>query len=229
MRRWLVCRAEIDHVLRTAALGKTARIFNVGVPRRRKLSVKIHTRLASQISSRSLGQPHEREHSCSRPVLCQRTGPGQLDGRIIAMTRYRVCSRRKAHGWYERNVKSTSRWPKLLFEAHTQITKPVGESRCCVVIEKVVWGSKTELGFAGDSKSHGRLGEIKATLDSIAGLLKAILKLQAAAGDDDTRTCDLRPVGDNRALRIGTATLSLRLESESSRRDGKEQTAACRR
>jgi hypothetical protein len=70
-------------------------------------------------------------------------------------------------------------------------------------------------------------------LASIAGLLKPILELQAATRDDDTRICDLRPVCGNRGLRIGTASLSLRLESESSRRDGKEQykrwTAACTR
>ena len=49
---------------------------------------------------------------------------------------------------------------------------------------------------------------------SIAGLLKPILKLQAATRDDDTRICDLRPVCGNRGLRIGAASLSLRLESE---------------
>jgi len=223
MQRRLVYRAEIDHILRTAALGKSTGIFDVRVPGRRKLPVKIHTGLARQISLRSLGWPHKREHSGSRPVLCQRTRPGQLDGRIIAMTRYQVRSRRKAHGRYERNVKSATCWPKLLFEAHAQITKPVGECGCGVVIEKVVRGRKTELGFAGDSKSHGCLGEIKATLASIAGLLKPILKLQAATGDDDTRTGDLRPVCGNRTLRIGAATLRLRTESESSRRDGKEQ------
>lgn len=46
MRRKLVCRAEVDCVLRAAALGERPGIFNVGVPRRRKLPVKIHTGLA---------------------------------------------------------------------------------------------------------------------------------------------------------------------------------------
>ena len=119
--------------------------------------------------------------------------------------------------------------PELLFEAEAEITQSSGESGCGVVVEEVVRGSKTKLGLVGDSKSHRCLREIVSVLASVAGFLKSILKLQAAAGDNDTRTCDLRPGGDNRALRIGTATLSLRLESESSRRDGKEQTAACRR
>jgi hypothetical protein len=60
-------------------------------------------------------------------------------------------------------------------------------------------------------------------LASIASLLKPILKLQAATRDDDTRICDLRPVCGNRALRTGATGQSLRLESETSRRDGKEQ------
>jgi hypothetical protein len=41
MQRNLVCRAEIGHVLRTAALGKRSGIFDVGVPALRKLPVKI--------------------------------------------------------------------------------------------------------------------------------------------------------------------------------------------
>jgi hypothetical protein len=86
MRRRLVCRAEIDHVLGTAALGKGAGIFDVGVPGRRKLSVKIRTGLARQISPGSVRWPHQGEHSGSRPVFYQSTRPGQLDGRIIAMT-----------------------------------------------------------------------------------------------------------------------------------------------
>ena len=57
----------------------------------------------------------------------------------------------------------------------------------------------------------------------IAGLLKSILKLQASAGDDNTRTCDLGPVCGNRALRIGSASLGPRLEREGPRHDGKEQ------
>src|SRR5260370_5727687 len=178
--------AETDHVLRTATLGKSAGIFDVSVPGRRKLPVKIHTGLVRQISPRCLGWPHKGEHSSRRPVLRQRTRPGQLDGRIIAMTCYQVRSRGKAHGRYERNVKSAPCWPKLLFEAQAQITKSVDESGRGVVIEKVVLGRKTKLGFAGDSKSHRCLREIKATLTSIAGLLKSVLKLQASTGDDNT-------------------------------------------
>jgi hypothetical protein len=113
----------------------------------------------------------------------------------------------------ERNVKSASYWPKLLFEAHGQITKTIGESGRGVVVDRVVRGRKTELGLAGDSKSHGCLWEIKAALASIAGLLKPILKLQAATKDDDTRICDLRPVCGNRGLRIGAASLSFRLRA----------------
>jgi hypothetical protein len=79
---------------------------------------------------------------------------------------------------------------QLLFEAQAQITKSGGEPRCGVVIEKVVWSRETKLGLAGDSKSHCRLGEVIAPLASIAGLLKPILKLQAATGDDNARTCD---------------------------------------
>ena len=86
LRRRLVGRAEINHMLRTAALGERAGIFDVGVPGRRKLPVKIQTGLDRQISPRSLGWPHKGEHAGSRPVLCQRTRPGQLDGRIITMT-----------------------------------------------------------------------------------------------------------------------------------------------
>jgi hypothetical protein len=71
MRRDLVCRTEIDHVLRTAALGKGTGIFDVSVPELRKLPVKIHARLARQISPWSLGWPHNREHSSNCPVLCQ--------------------------------------------------------------------------------------------------------------------------------------------------------------
>ena len=110
-----------------------------------------------------------------------------------------------------------------MLQAHGQITKTIGESGRGVVVEKVVRGRKTEFGLAGDSKSHGCLWEIKAALASIAGLLKPILKLQAATRDDDTRICDLRPVCGDRGLRIGAASLTLRLESESSRRDRKEQ------
>jgi hypothetical protein len=43
--------------------------------------------------------------------------------------------------------------------------------------------------------------------------LKPILKLQAATRDDDTRIWDLRPVCDNRGLRIGAASLSVVLYS----------------
>jgi hypothetical protein len=46
MRRNLVRCAEIDHVLRTAALGKGPGILDVCVPGLRKLPVKKHTRLA---------------------------------------------------------------------------------------------------------------------------------------------------------------------------------------
>ena len=55
MRRRLVCRAEINHMLRTTALGESAGIFDIGVPGRRKLSVKIQTGLAGQISPPLLG------------------------------------------------------------------------------------------------------------------------------------------------------------------------------
>ncbi len=41
MQRELVGRAEIDHVLRSAALGKSAGIFDVGVPRLGELAVEI--------------------------------------------------------------------------------------------------------------------------------------------------------------------------------------------
>jgi hypothetical protein len=41
MRRNLVCYAEIDHVLRTTALGKGAGMLDVCVPGPRKLPVKI--------------------------------------------------------------------------------------------------------------------------------------------------------------------------------------------
>src|SRR5208282_2854218 len=58
MRRNLVCRAEIDHVLRTAPLGKGAGIFDVGVPGLHQLPVKIYARLARQISPWSLAWPH---------------------------------------------------------------------------------------------------------------------------------------------------------------------------
>jgi hypothetical protein len=86
MRRNLIPRAEVDHVLRTAALGKGAGVFDPGIPGLRKLPVKIYARLARQISPWSLGGPHNGEHSIDCPVFCQRTRPGQLDGRIIAMT-----------------------------------------------------------------------------------------------------------------------------------------------
>ena len=69
MRRRFVGRAEVDDVLRTAALGKGAGVFDVGVPGRRELTVKVHAGLAGQISPRSLGRPHEGEHSCDGPVL----------------------------------------------------------------------------------------------------------------------------------------------------------------
>ena len=70
MRRNLVCRAEINHVLRTTALGKGAGIFDVGVPTLHELPVKIYARLARQISVWSLGWPHNGEHSRNCPVLC---------------------------------------------------------------------------------------------------------------------------------------------------------------
>jgi hypothetical protein len=41
-----------------------------------------------------------------------------------------------------------------LFEAQAQITKSGGESGRGVVIENVVKGRKTKLGFVSDSKSH---------------------------------------------------------------------------
>ena len=211
MRRRLVCRAEINLMLRTTALGESAGIFDIGVPGRRKLPIKVQAGLARQIPPPSFGWPHKGEHSSSSPALCQQTRPRQLDGRIITMTGYQVRSRGKAHGRYERNVKSASCRPKLMFEAHGQITKTGGESGRGVVVKKVVRGRKTELGLAGDSKSHGCLWEIEAAFASIAGLLKPILKLQAATRDDDTRTCDLRPVCGNRVLRIGAASLSTRL------------------
>jgi hypothetical protein len=84
-------------------------------------------------------------------------------------------------------------------------------------------GPNTKLGFPGDSKSHRCLGEIKGLLVSIGGLLKAILKLQASTGHDNTGTCDLRPIRGNRALRVGAARLSRRLGSDGSHYDGKEQ------
>jgi hypothetical protein len=211
MRCGFVYCAEIDDVLGTAALGKGAGVFDVGVPGRRNLPVKIHAGLAGQISACCLGCPHEREHSCNRPVLCQRMRPGKLDGWIVAMTRYCVCSSWKADEKYERYIKSAASWPQLLFKAEAQISKSGGESGGGVVIEKVVRDRETKLGFAGDSKSHGCFGEIKAVLASIAGLLQSVLKLQASTGDDNTRTGDLRPICNNRALRIGAASLSLRL------------------
>lgn len=61
MRGRLVCRAEIDHMLRTAALGKGSGIFDVGVPGRRKLPVKIYACLARQISPRFFSR-HIREN-----------------------------------------------------------------------------------------------------------------------------------------------------------------------
>ena len=86
MRRRLVCRAKVDHVLRTAALGKSAGVFDVSVSGRRKLPVEIDASLAGQIPPRSLGWPHKGEHSSGRPGLGQRSGPGQLDAGIITMT-----------------------------------------------------------------------------------------------------------------------------------------------
>jgi len=132
-------------------------------------------------------------------------------------------SRGKADGRYERNVKPAPRWSKLLFEAQTYVGKSAGESGRSVVIEKIVRGRKAKLGFFGDAKSYRCFGEIIGPLAPIAGLLEPVLKLQASTGVDNSRTCDLRPVCGNRAFRIGAASLSLRLEHESSRHDGNEQ------
>jgi hypothetical protein len=116
----------------------------------------------------------------------------------------------------------------LLFKAQGQITKSGGEPGRGVVIEKIVRGLKTELGFAGDSNSHGCLGEIKATLASIAGLLKSVLKLQASAADNNTRICNLQPICGNWVVRIGAANLSLRVEREGSDHERKRTADSSR-
>ena len=113
---------------------------------------------------------------------------------------------------------------QAVVKAQAHVGKSVGRSRRGVVIEEVVRDRKTKLSFVGDSKSHGCFWEIKGALAPVTGLLKSILKLQAPTGNDDARTCDLRPVCGNRGLRIGAASLSLRQESESSRRDRRSST-----
>ena len=51
VRRRFVGRAEVDDVLRTAALRKGAGVFDVGVPGRRELTIKVDTCLAGQIAA----------------------------------------------------------------------------------------------------------------------------------------------------------------------------------
>jgi len=48
---WLVCGAEVDDVLRAAALGKGAGVFDVGVPGRENLAVEVDAGLAGEISA----------------------------------------------------------------------------------------------------------------------------------------------------------------------------------
>jgi hypothetical protein len=107
--------------------------------------------------------------------------------------------------------------PKLLFEAQAQIAESIGESGPRVFVIEVVRHPKPKLGFVSDSESHRCLGEIEAPLATAASLLISVLKLHASTGDDNTRIRDLRAIRGNRALRIGTASLSLRLQREASR------------
>src|SRR5271155_5378855 len=116
MRRKLIGRAEIDHMLRSAALRKRAGVLHVSVPGLRKLPVKIHAGLAGQVSPCSLRWPHQGEHAGSGPVFLERMRPGKLDRRIIAMAGYCIGACRKADRWDHRDIESTAGWSKLLFE-----------------------------------------------------------------------------------------------------------------
>lgn len=66
---WFVGGAEIDDVLRAAALGEGAGVFDPGVPRGGKLAVEVDAGLAGEISARSFGWPHQGEHACDGPVF----------------------------------------------------------------------------------------------------------------------------------------------------------------
>jgi hypothetical protein len=176
-------------------------------------------RRASHATEKTVFQPIQREEP--------RQGMTDAHGKNDQAATGRDRHPQPPHGRYERNVKAAACWPKLLFEAQAQITKSVAEWGSGVVIIKVVRDPETKLGFAGDSKSHRCLREIKRLLASIAGVLKTILKLQASTGHDNTRTRDLRPIRGNRALRIGAASLSPHFGCDGSHYDGKEQCSTC--
>jgi len=88
---------------------------------------------------------------------------------------------------------------------------------------EVVGDAETKLGFGGDAEANRCLGEIEGVLASGGCVLKSVLELQASAGDDDARTCDLWPVGCDGALRVGAAGLRSYVEDEDCQQGERER------
>jgi len=92
-----------------------------------------------------------------------------------------------------------------------------------LAILEVVWHTEAELCFGGYSEPDRGFGKIETALSCVACLRKSVFKLQAAAGDDNAGTGDLRAIGRDGVLRVGAAGRRLGRVGDGSRGEWKEQ------
>jgi hypothetical protein len=116
------------------------------------------------------------------------------------------------------------RGAKLLLQAEYEITKAIGERGASVVVIEVIGDSDAKLRLAGDAEPYGGFREVVAAPASVRGLLEAVLKLQAAAGDNNAGVGDLRTVW---AFAECTAVAS-RSNNRGDEREGMEKIIAPR-
>ena len=114
-------------------------------------------------------------------------------------------------------------WAELLFEAEDEVAEAVGEAGCGPGAEEVVRQGEAKLRLVGDPEARRDLREIVGVLACVRGLEKAVLKLKASAGDDNAGVCDLRTIGGDSALGVGSAGLSTCVERESFGDRGEEE------
>jgi hypothetical protein len=112
--------------------------------------------------------------------------------------------------------------PSCCLKPRLRSPNPLVGPGCGGVVE-VVGDAETKLGFGGDAEANRCLGEIEGVLASGGCVLKSVLELQASAGHDDARTCDLWPVGCDGALCVGAAGLRSCVEGEDRQQDERDR------
>lgn len=133
----LVSSAKIKQMLRTTCLRIGASVFKIGVQKGRKLPVEVDACLSGHDTPTCCGWHVKAELACCGPIFGQRSRPGHLEARIVAMARPRVGSGWQAEAGDEGKIKAVH-WAELLLQAHDHIAGSARQAKGHGVGAKVI-------------------------------------------------------------------------------------------